>query len=77
MRRDSVTIKRATLRELDQLIQAGDAAAAREVIREALDDFRQSELQRCKDAAYQKFRAGEFSYRQYRDIWEYADGFQR
>lgn len=72
-----VTIKRATLEEIAHLLDDGDSPAAREVVREALDDFRQAELQRCKDEAYRRFRKGKISYEGYRELWEYADSFMR
>lgn len=72
-----VTIKRATLCELERLLLEGDGVAALAVVRECLDSARQLELQRCKAEAYRRFRAGRCDYKTYRELWEYADSFQR
>lgn len=72
-----VTIKRATLLQLRDHLIGGDAVTALEIVDECLDVARQSELQRCKNIVYARFRAGQCTYEEYRELWDYADGFQR
>ena len=74
---DRVTIKRATLLQLEELLGRGDSVAALEVVRECLDVGRQAELQRCKNLVYLAFRQGRLTYEEYRKRWEYTDGFLR
>lgn len=63
--------------QLKEAVESGDSVTALTIVNEALDVFRQSELQRCKTLAYARFRAGKCSYETYRELWELADGFQR
>lgn len=72
-----VTIKRATLELIRRLLEEGNASAALDVCREALDDFRQQQLRWCKDEVYHRYKAGKLSWEAYRELWEYADQFLR
>lgn len=68
-----VTIKRTTLELIRRLLEAGDTEAALEVCREALDDFRQQELRRCKDEVFRRFRDGRITLEVYRELRDLAE----
>ncbi len=77
MRAPRVTIKRATLEQIRRRLETGDADGALEICREALDDFRQSELRRCRDEAYRRRRAGVIGDEEYRELLDLVDGALR
>lgn len=74
---DRVTIKRRTLVQLEELVKKGETVTALEILRECLDVARTDELRRCKKIAYEGYKDGRWSYKEYRSLYEYADGFLR
>ena len=73
MRAERVTIKRATLWKLKDLLAVGDSVAALEIVDQLLDTARTLELQRCKDLVYRSFKAGEIDHETFRRRWDMID----